>query len=69
MLSEKESTNLSKFLNSILRHQPRAIVINLDEQRSTNVRGLIEKTPKSGRNITTYTLKYVVELTTCHLDK
>jgi putative RNA 2'-phosphotransferase len=61
MLSEKESTSLSKFLSLVLRHQPETIGIDVDNQGWVNVKELLEKTRKSGRSITIDVLKFIVE--------
>jgi putative RNA 2'-phosphotransferase len=61
MLSEKENTQISKFLSLVLRHQPQHIGIVLDEQGWTDVNMLIEKVQKNGLNLTPKVLTYIVD--------
>jgi putative RNA 2'-phosphotransferase len=61
MISEKETVKISKFLSFVLRHQPDAIGITLDEQGWTDVKLLIEKINESGLTFDLETLKFVVE--------
>ena len=61
MISEKETTRLSKLLSLVLRHQPEAIGITLDENGWTDVRTLIEKISQSENAFTFDTLKHIVD--------
>jgi putative RNA 2'-phosphotransferase len=61
MLTEKEATRLSKFLSLILRHQPESIGIELDQHGWANVKELLEKARKNGRNLTIDSLNFIVE--------
>jgi putative RNA 2'-phosphotransferase len=64
MLSEKETTRISKFLSYVLRHHPDAIGIELDENGWTNVDLLMQKSNENGTKINIDLLKYVVETNT-----
>lgn len=61
MLNEKETTQVSKFLSLVLRHQPETIGIKLDENGWTTVSDLIEKLAAAGTSIDFNTLKHVVD--------
>lgn len=61
MLTEKETTALSKFLSLVLRHQPEIIGITLDNMGWANVDELIEKANSHGNKLDSDTLKYIVE--------
>jgi putative RNA 2'-phosphotransferase len=61
MLSDEETTRLSKFLSLVLRHQPETIGMELDSQGWVDVKELLQKTRKNGKSITMDTLKFVVE--------
>ncbi|WP_114937137.1 RNA 2'-phosphotransferase [Mucilaginibacter endophyticus] len=61
MISEKETTSLSKFLSLVLRHQPETIGINLDEQGWVAVDELLQKAQAHGKNITPEVLNHIVE--------
>ena len=60
MISEKETTRLSKQLSYVLRHNPGDIGITLDEQGWTDVATLLEKLTASGHHVTMNVLKHVV---------
>ncbi|HEY9049055.1 MAG TPA: RNA 2'-phosphotransferase [Ohtaekwangia sp.] len=60
MISEKESVKISKFLSLILRHQPEAAGIVLDENGWTEVSILIQQVSAHGHSITKETLDYIV---------
>ncbi|PWK78730.1 putative RNA 2'-phosphotransferase [Mucilaginibacter oryzae] len=60
-LTEKETTNLSKFLSLVLRHQPEAIGIKLDEQGWVPVDELLDKLNKSGHAVNWEILQHVVD--------
>jgi len=60
MITEKENTRISKFLSLVLRHQPGAIGIQLDEQGWTDVAGLIRQLNHHDVAITFEVLKHVV---------
>lgn len=61
MLSEKETTRLSKFLSLVLRHKPEAIGIILDENGWTNVTLLLEKLNAAGNTVDFIQLKHIVD--------
>ena len=61
MLTEKETKKISKLLSFVLRHQPEAIGITLDENGWTAVDMLIEKVNSTGIAITPAILKHVVD--------
>jgi putative RNA 2'-phosphotransferase len=61
MLSEKEITNLSKFLSLVLRHQPDVIGIELDEQGWVNVDKLLKNAAAKGKTINRDVLTHIVE--------
>ena len=61
MISEKETTSISKFLSLVLRHQPELIGITLDEQGWINVDELLCQAHKHGKIITKDLLNHVVE--------
>ncbi|SEN78553.1 putative RNA 2'-phosphotransferase [Mucilaginibacter gossypiicola] len=64
MISEKETTALSKFLSLVLRHQPETIDIKLDEQGWVTVDELLRKAQAHGKNITPDVLNHIVETNT-----
>jgi len=61
MLSEKESTKISKFLSLVLRHQPEVIGLMLDENGWADVGELMAKCNANGHKIDIDALKHVVE--------
>ncbi len=61
MISDKQLTNISKFLSLVLRHQPEKIGIQLDQNGWTDVKDLIEKANNSGVNFDRETLNHIVE--------
>jgi putative RNA 2'-phosphotransferase len=61
MLTEKEATRLSKFLSLVLRHQPESIGMELDQQGWVNVKELLDKARKNGRDLTIESLSFIVE--------
>jgi putative RNA 2'-phosphotransferase len=61
MLTEKETTRLSKFLSLVLRHQPELIGIKLDEQGWVAVDELLQKAGAHGNLMTRDVLNHVVE--------
>lgn len=61
MITEKENMRISKFLSLVLRHQPGAIGIVLNENGWTNVCVLIEKAGQAGVKFDLDTLKHIVE--------
>ncbi|MEJ1236903.1 RNA 2'-phosphotransferase [Chryseolinea sp. T2] len=61
MISEKETTRLSKLLSLVLRHQPEAIGISLDEHGWTDVKILIDKIQQSEKAFNFDTLKHIVD--------
>jgi len=58
--SEKEITKISKFLSLVLRHQPEAIAIMLDENGWVSVDKLIQKSNAAGVKLDFDVLKHVV---------
>src|ERR1043165_7704447 len=64
MTSEKQSTKISRFLSLVLRHQPQAIGIELDENGWTDVQTLIEKANSAGFQLDRSILKHIVETNT-----
>lgn len=61
MISEKETTKISKFLSLVLRHQPETIGIELDEHGWTDVETLMAKLKTKGIHIDRQILNHVVE--------
>jgi putative RNA 2'-phosphotransferase len=61
MISEKETTRISKFLSLVLRHKPETIGIELDENGWTDVSMMIDKINQTDLNIDFEILKYVVD--------
>lgn len=61
MISEEETTRISKFLSLVLRHQPEVIGITLDEQGWVNVNELLRQAHKHGKVIAIDILNHVVE--------
>ncbi|AMR34041.1 RNA 2'-phosphotransferase [Mucilaginibacter sp. PAMC 26640] len=60
MITEKETTALSKLLSLVLRHQPEAIGIRLDEQGWVAVVELIHQENAHGKLLTPEILSHVV---------
>ena len=60
MLSEKETTRISKFLSLVLRHEPEAIELHLNENGWADVKELIEKMNEHHFGITRKILNDVV---------
>jgi putative RNA 2'-phosphotransferase len=61
MISEKETTRISKFLSLVLRHKPDTIGIELDENGWTDVAVMINKINQTGLHINFEMLKHVVD--------
>lgn len=61
MISEKETTRLSKLLSYILRHKPEEYGIVLDENGYTNVDELINKLNAHNENISLEILQHIVD--------
>jgi putative RNA 2'-phosphotransferase len=61
MLSEKEVTRISKFLSLVLRHQPQAIQLHLDEKGWAGVDELLQKVQSKGFSFDRETLQYIVD--------
>jgi putative RNA 2'-phosphotransferase len=59
-MNEKNKTKLSKFLSLILRHQPEAVGLTLEENGWISVNKLIEACAKNGRIFTRTELEEVV---------
>jgi len=64
MISEKQTTQISKFLSLVLRHQPETIDIQLDQNGWTDVNELIEKANKYGIKFDRETLNHIVAANT-----
>lgn len=64
MLSEKETTSLSKFLSLILRHKPETIQLSLDENGWADTNMLLEQMNLSGKTIDIDILKHIVATNT-----
>ncbi|RDI07007.1 RNA 2'-phosphotransferase [Flavobacterium sp. AG291] len=64
MLSDKETTHISKFLSLVLRHKPETIGITLNENGWTSVALLLEKMNHEGKVIDLDILKFIVETNT-----
>ncbi|QJD98072.1 RNA 2'-phosphotransferase [Mucilaginibacter robiniae] len=60
MLSDKETTRISKFLSLVLRHQPDVIGIELDENGWTDVSTLLQHMNNHGMKISPAILEHVV---------
>ncbi|GEO10979.1 RNA 2'-phosphotransferase [Segetibacter aerophilus] len=60
MVSEKEVTSLSKFISLVLRHNPGAIGLVLDENGWADTSALIDKMNKAGKHITPALLEHIV---------
>ena len=61
MISEKQTSHISKFLSLVLRHQPETIDIQLDQNGWADVNELIEKANKYGIKLDRETLNHIVE--------
>ena len=61
MLSEKETSKISKFLSLVLRHQPEIIGLKLDENGWADVDDLITRCNAHGQRIDLAALKHAVE--------
>jgi len=61
MLSDKETTALSKFLSLVLRHKPQTINLTLDDNGWTSTEELLEKMNNTGKTIDIDKLKYIVD--------
>ena len=61
MITESETTKISKFLSLILRHKPETIGIKLDKNGWVTVSELIEKANLHGNKLDLDSLKHVVE--------
>lgn len=59
-MTEKEITNISRFMSLVLRHQPEKIGLDLDAQGWASVEELIEKMQKAGKNLNHTILEEVV---------
>ncbi|RFZ85750.1 RNA 2'-phosphotransferase [Mucilaginibacter terrenus] len=64
MISEKETTAISKFLSLVLRHNPKLIVIQLDAAGWVRVDELLEKMAAHGKPLTRAVLDHVVATNT-----
>ncbi len=60
MLTDKETTRISKFLSLVLRHKPETIDLILDDNGWANTNSLIEKISKAGFSIDIEILKHIV---------
>ncbi|MBL7837657.1 MAG: RNA 2'-phosphotransferase [Bacteroidetes bacterium] len=61
MISEKQLTQISKFLSLVLRHQPETISIQLDQNGWTDVNELIERANNYGVKFDREILNHIVE--------
>jgi putative RNA 2'-phosphotransferase len=61
MLSDKETTHLSKFLSLVLRHKPETIDLSLDENGWADTALLLEKMRMAGKTIDIDILKHIVD--------
>jgi putative RNA 2'-phosphotransferase len=61
MISDKETTRISKLLSLVLRHKPDTIGIALDENGWTDVAVMIDKINQTGLHIDFEILKHVVD--------
>jgi putative RNA 2'-phosphotransferase len=61
MISEKQETQISKFLSLVLRHKPETIGIGLDQNGWTNVDELIAKANNYGIKLDKKILNHIVE--------
>jgi len=61
MISENQTTRISKFLSLVLRHQPETIGIQLDRNGWTDVNELIKKANKYGVRFDRRLLNHIVE--------
>jgi putative RNA 2'-phosphotransferase len=61
MMTEKETTRLSKFLSLVLRHQPELIGIEPDKNGWVLVRDLLKKAGSHGTKITKEMLDEIVD--------
>lgn len=60
MINDKQLTHISKFLSSVLRHQPETIGIQLDENGWTDINELIQKSNNNGIVFDRETLNQIV---------
>lgn len=60
MISEKQLTQISKFLSLVLRHQTETIAIQFDENGWTDVKDLIDKANNYGIKFDRETLNHLV---------
>ena len=61
MLTEKETTRMSKFLSLVLRHKPETIGLTLDENGWAGTAELIQKMNQNGFEISEDILAHIVE--------
>ncbi|MBC8173185.1 MAG: RNA 2'-phosphotransferase [Chitinophagales bacterium] len=61
MITEKETTRISKFLSLILRHDPAYIQLELDENGWADIHTLIEGAKKRSVHLTTDLIDHIVE--------
>ena len=61
MISDKQLTQISKFLSLVLRHQPQTIGIQLDRNGWANIDELLEKANNYGIHVDRETLNHIVE--------
>jgi putative RNA 2'-phosphotransferase len=60
-MNEQQTTKTSRFLSLVVRHQPDAAGVTLDEAGWVNVEKLLEGCARAGRSITREELEHVVE--------
>ncbi len=56
----KRHTKISKYLRSILRHEPHSIGLKLDDEGYLNVEDLVKNANASGKSITSDQVRQVV---------
>lgn len=61
VLTEKETTRISKFLSLVLRHQPEIVNLQLDENGWASVDDLLQKIKAKGFGLDKAGLRHVVD--------
>lgn len=61
MISDKQLSNISKFLSLVLRHQPETIGVRLDQNGWVDIAELIEKSNSYGIKFDREVLNHIVE--------
>jgi putative RNA 2'-phosphotransferase len=60
MISDKQQIHISKFLSLVLRHQPKTIGIQIDQNGWADITVLLEKASKHGIRLDRETLNHIV---------